>query len=540
MLERLEERHLLSGWLGFGHDAQHTGLSDNASQNLEVIHWQAAVDQNPPAVLAIHYGSPVITPANTVVVPVKTADPVGRFQVEGHDGSDGRVKWVAPSDYRLPPHDWTPAFSPTLTADGELYFPGAGGTVYQGIRPDADRPLLTQRLAFYGIDQYDPTYDDTVFIDTPLTADAAGDIFFGFQVTGPTPLNLESGIARLGPDGQGTWVAARTVVGEAGSFKVVHNAAPALSPDGHTVYVALTDADGTGSGRGWLAALDSTTLARITSVALQDVQFPENSAVISEDGSASPTVGPDGDVYLGVRENPSGSNHGRGWLLHFDATLSQARLPGAFGWDETVAVVPSALIPSYQGPSNYLLLSKYNDYPEFGGADQNEMAILDPNQMEIDPVTGACVMNEVETILGPTPDPDFSCGVREWCPNASAVDPIRGSVLVNNEDGRLYRWDLASNTFSDVVTLTDGLGEAYTPTAIGADGTVYAIHNATLYAVGASDGGGGAPRMMPRTSLVPDDAYLIEFLSGANRLGRVNREPQLTDPPGTPRIIPIP
>jgi hypothetical protein len=34
------------------------------------------------------------------------------------------------------------------------------------------------------------------------------------------------------------------------------------------------------------------------------------------------------------------------------------------------------------------------------------------------------------------------------------------------------------------VRLTSGLGESYTPTAIGADGTVYAINNAVLFAVG--------------------------------------------------------
>jgi hypothetical protein len=33
------------------------------------------------------------------------------------------------------------------------------------------------------------------------------------------------------------------------------------------------------------------------------------------------------------------------------------------------------------------------------------------------------------------------------------------------------------------VNLTSGVGEAYTPTVIGVDGTVYAINNAILFAV---------------------------------------------------------
>ena len=56
-------------------------------------------------------------------------------------------------------------------------------------------------------------------------------------------------------------------------------------------------------------------------------------------------------------------------------------------------------------------------------------------------------------------------------------------MLANNEDGKMYRWDLASNTLSETIMLTAGLGEAYTPTLIGVDGTVYAINNATLFAI---------------------------------------------------------
>src|SRR5262249_10170130 len=90
------------------------------------------------------------------------------------------------------------------------------------------------------------------------------------------------------------------------------------------------------------------------------------------------------------------------------------------------------------------------------------------------------------TVLGPTPDPDFPGtpgAVREWCINTAAVDPFTKSALVNNEDGKLYRWNLVTNTLTQTVTLTSGIGEAYTPTLIGPDGTVYAINNATLFAV---------------------------------------------------------
>ena len=74
--------------------------------------------------------------------------------------------------------------------------------------------------------------------------------------------------------------------------------------------------------------------------------------------------------------------------------------------------------------------------------------------------------------------------MKEWCVNTVAVDPLTRSVLVNSEDGVLYRWDLASNRLSEQIRLNSGLAESYTPTAIGPDGVVYAINNAVLFAVG--------------------------------------------------------
>src|SRR5205085_714063 len=101
---------------------------------------------------------------------------------------------------------------------------------------------------------------------------------------------------------------------------------------------------------------------------------------------------------------------------------------------------------------------------------------------------GATIMKEILTIAGVTPDEEFGSfpgAVREWCINTGVVDPATDSVLVNSEDGRLYRWNLGSNTLTEVVTISAGLGEAYTPTLIGPGGIVYAINNATLFAVGA-------------------------------------------------------
>jgi len=58
------------------------------------------------------------------------------------------------------------------------------------------------------------------------------------------------------------------------------------------------------------------------------------------------------------------------------------------------------------------------------------------------------------------------------------------SAIVNCEDGHVYRWHLPTNSLSQGLTLTTGIGEAYTPTIIGMNGLCFAINDARLYAVG--------------------------------------------------------
>ena len=478
-------------WWGFGRDAQHAAVGAMATQPLARLVWQMPVDLAPQylgTALLIHYGSPVITSRNTVIVPVKTGA-TGGFRIEARNGANGGALWSATSDYILPAQQsWTPSYNLTLTAANRLYAPGAGGKLFY--RDDADSvSAAMQTTVFYGADIYNAahiTFDQNIIINTPLTADAGGNIYFGFianTVNAINPANLVSGIARVGADGRGSWVAASVAAGDATIAKVATNSAPAVSIDGRTLYVAVNNAAANGSN-GYLLALDSTTLATRGKIRLNDPN-KLTPAQISDNGTASPMVGPDGDVYFGVLETTLSTHNFAGWLLHFDATLAQTKTPGAFGWDNTPSVVPRAMVPSYTGQSSYLLMSKYNNYGGAGTGDgKNRIAILDPNQTQADAVTGIAVMKEIQTMLGPTADPDYPGGVKEWCINTAAVDPQTRSVLVNSEDGVLYRWDLSVNQFTERIRLNSGTAEAYTPTVIGADGLVYSINNAVLFAVG--------------------------------------------------------
>jgi hypothetical protein len=474
-------------WLGFGGDPQHTALSQVASQPLSRIVWKTPVDVAPQynsrGYLLVHYGSPAITVKNTVIVPVKRAVEA-LYRVEARSGDTGAVVWSMDSDYAMPAHNWTPSYNVTLTGSNRVYAPGAGGKVFY--RDDADSASSSTRTAtFYGDAAYAASkaaFDRSVFINTPITADSQGNIYFGFIALPDNPAGLKGGVARIGADGAGSWVAATTLTGDDAIDKAAMNSAPALSGDQKTLYVAVNGAD---NSRGYLLALDAATLQARGKALLVDPQSKEP-ARVNDDGTASPTVGPDGDVYFGVLESTYAQHNARGWLLHFDASLALVKTPGSFGWDDTPSIVPASMVPSYRGSSAYLITTKYNNYGRAGSGDsQNKIAVLDPNASQPDMIAADVpVMKEVLTILGPTPDPRYPQGVVEWCINTAAVDPATKSIIVNSEDGYLYRWDLATNTLSQKIQLTSGLGESYTPTAIGVDGTVYAINNAILFAVG--------------------------------------------------------
>ncbi len=497
-----------AAWTTYAGNAQHTALSTVATQPLQQIHWQAPVDLQPQYNgndLLIHYGSPLVTDGNTVVFPVKVGV-ADTFRVEARRALDGSLKWQLATDYRLPPHNWTPSVGLAITPAGRCYVPGAGGTLLWTDELDAEAPHAASRVAFYGNAAYagNPSaFNASLQVCTPLTSDANGTVYFGVHATSANPLGIPDCIAAVDANGAGRFV---SVFGASGGLTslVGMNCAPALSPDGGTLYIGTR---GTSSAPAVLLALATTDLSTRHIGSLLDPvsALPE---LVLDDATSSPMVAPDGKVYYGVIENPFGTHGSRGWLMQVDASLVSSGVPGAFGWDDTPSLVPAAAVPGYGGTSPYLLMSKYNFYAGIGGGDgTNRIAVLDPNDSEPDPHSSAIVMNEVLTILGPTPDmdarPTFPNAVREWCINTAVVDPFTHSVLAGSEDGALYRWDLATNSFTESIVLTPGVGEAYTPTVAGPDGQVYAINNATLFAVGTESGGAPSEPGVHALALAP-------------------------------------
>src|SRR6185295_2777542 len=76
-------------WPGFGRDPQHAARSFVAGQPLQAIRWSTPVDLAPQYsgdFLLIHYGSPLVTGRNTVLVTVKTGATDG-FRIDAHLGT---------------------------------------------------------------------------------------------------------------------------------------------------------------------------------------------------------------------------------------------------------------------------------------------------------------------------------------------------------------------------------------------------------------------------------------------------------------------
>lgn len=483
-------------WAGTAGDFMHHATSPAPTQALQRVLWSRPVDLAPQYsgdTLLIHYGSPLITHNNVIIWPTKTGATDG-FRIEGHEALTGKWMYAMTTDYSLPSgSSWIPSCGPALSNDGILYVPAGGGTVFKRADPEHSN-MPSYRQVFYGGSNFfgnKTLYSGAVKINTPLTVDGRGNVWYGFRTFGTTPDRtpigtpaLLSGIAKLSPSGGGQWKSAVDMTGDADSASITMNCAPALSADSGTVYVVVRRA----SGGGYLVGLNTYTLATRYKVRLKD---PANGAdaLLTNQSSASPMVGTDGDVYFGVLSNSP--HNSRGYLLHFNSTLATVKTPGSFGWDITPTWVPASAVPSYHGASPYLIITKYNNYAGAGSGDgANRMALLDPNASQPDFISGIPVMQEVLTVLGPLPDPahtgTFPNAVYEWCVNTTAFDPATNSALVNSEDGHLYRWNLATNTLSQSVLLDGPRGQAYTPTITGPTGIVYAINNAKIFAVGAS------------------------------------------------------
>jgi Bacterial Ig-like domain (group 3)/Putative Ig domain len=598
-IEQLEDRALLSAsWNQLNGNAQHTGDTAAVAQPLNQVLWSLSLDLEPWG--AEHYGDPIFTSNNTVIVPIKvtwsaqnqnaqnfflealndvtgqvlwTSVPTGtitgasdagpivvtspnnglvtgdsvtiggvngntnangtftitvlnanQFELNGTTGNAAYTSggtWVdnsSNSSYIEPTYNWLPPYQPVYDpVTNRVYFPGPGGTLDYIANPDqAGTPTVVQE-AFYGTSNYlanESAYNSSIYINTGLTVDSAGNVYFGFTVTGSNPSDItDGGVVKITSSGVATYTLAYSAVGQSndGNWNPAEGASSAVSNDGSIVYFGIDDSgyalNGDGEYDSYLVGFNTTTMAPEYSVHLLDPTSGQGADLIDE-STASPMVAPDGTVFQGVFGNPY--NGSRGYLLHFSGNLSTEDTPGAFGWDDTPSIIPASMVPSYTGTSSYLILCKYNNYAnadfgddpsDYGGDGVNEMAVLDPYSSVPDPNNdpnnpnpgfpnrGFYVMATVEAFASPSPDLDATGAgdpdaVREWCTNGTVVDPATDSVFMNNEDGYTYEWNLRTNTITNAVEVTSGIGVPYTPTAIAPNGEIFSDNGGELFAEG--------------------------------------------------------
>jgi outer membrane protein assembly factor BamB len=231
---------------------------------------------------------------------------------------------------------------------------------------------------------------------------------------------------------------------------------------------------------------------------------------ILDDGTASPTVLPDGSVIFGGYTR---YNIARGHLFKFSSSGSFLAAYD-FGWDDTLGV--------YQHGGTYSIVMKDNHYDEEGGyycftptpvsrggAPTTRNIVCDYTGIP----AGPFYITQVDPNLVPewkfwntntqsctrNPDGSITCvsdhpGGFEWCTNAPLIDRD-GVVYANSEDGNLYAIDQGHGgvftTPKQKIFQNIAIGAAYTPASMDASGRIYSQNDGHLFVIGTGGRGIG-------------------------------------------------
>ncbi len=469
-------RYTSAPWATVGQNAQHTGISPFRGGPLTNAPFEVTSDS--PDTLpdtGDKFGTPLFTKFDTVVVPLFD-NATQKFEVRAYSRSSGVEVWTFVSDYVAPPSVDTSSFrqrsavfQPALTPDGKLYIPGAGGAVWLMATPDRfgsglDRARTARRVVFYGKDKFHDKpgrYRQTVYINTPLTADANGNVYFGVESNGANPLGIKSSLARVRENGSGARARADVVAGSA----------PALSNDGSFVYVATQ----TGS-KAYIARFHTGEgMAEAGATLLKDPVTHQKMHMFA--GYVSlPVVAPDGDVYMVTpARKPSVANTGNGWLMHFSADLKVKGTQAQVMATETPSIVPASMVPAYHGRSTYLVAApRYTTGAENPtGLDTQRLSLFDPAH-SLKRTGAEFLLPAVQYGVDNQNNPQYTYG---FVSSPVTVDPSSGAIYLVNAAEDLMRWSVSNVlNITAPVSLGDQFeGEGGSPVVIGPDGEVYAV-----------------------------------------------------------------
>ena len=426
---------LAQDWAQWGRDPQHTSQINVAGQNLNRNLADVIYDSTVPgeisaanqlfgeADLLVHYQVPLID-GNDVYMEFKSGNP-SKNTFAQMNWAENKLSWQNgtlvqawsfASDWKAPGNYsdfWEPVFHSVL-ANGALYVPGAGGTIF---RVNKSTGAQVVRINPFG------TIDTNTYTAGPISADTSGNLYYNVVKLQPggsfySKDSVDSWLVKVAPDNSATkvsysvltpgtpgpddpceisfstallpWPPSPTAVAptvRCGPMRVALNIAPAIAPDG-TIYSITRSHAAFANRSGYLVAVNpNLSLKWIASL---NNRFNDGCGVaigsggvlppngqpggcraganfgvdpgvnhagggrVLDDSSASPTVAPDGSVFYGAY---SRYNYAQGHLMHFSA--SGAYL-GAyrFGWDLTAGIVPHG--------NSYSVVIKDNQYGEVG------------------------------------------------------------------------------------------------------------------------------------------------------------------------------
>ncbi len=464
-------------------------------------------------------------------------------------GSTPVLAWTFPTDWKPEPNGtnvfagagglfgWEPVFHPAL-ANGSLYVPGAGGTVYRV------NPATGQAQAH--INPFSGSQPNT-YVSGPLTPDASGNVYYnviqlntngspwdqndvvGAWLVKVTPSDTSATVTYAtltpgAPSGGSTscpgtffdlgdngaslpWPPskfARPPTERCGSQRPPVNVAPAVAADGtvYTVSVAHFDkqvsymvAVNPNLTLKWSSTMQNRLIdgcGVLLPIAPRGVNNLANSCrfgtlpgvdpttnnkgsvTVGDQGSSTPSVLPDGSVVFGATDN---YNYSRGHLLHFDAQGNYVNAY-TFGWDSTPAVYP------HDGTFSVIVKDNHYPSPAYCGF-QNPVCQSVPEGPYLVSQLDDHLM--VEWSFKNTNFKPFHPNGYEWCVNAPTVDS-NGLVYITSEDGNIYTVAQGHHgiftQYQQKLFLKQALGAAYTPLSIGPDGRVYSQNDGHLFVDG--------------------------------------------------------
>jgi hypothetical protein len=559
---------LAQEWPQWGLNPQHTGqvpiIGQNLNRNIANIVYDPLVQQEMDQSAALfgdedllaHFQAPLVDGSNVFMVykagPYDILDYSTQTWGETKytwSGDNLNVVWQFASDWKAPGNGndfWEPVFHPAL-ANGALYVPGAGGTIW---KVDKASGVGTRINPFNNV-------NNKTYTASPLTVDPAGNILYNvIRLGGGNDFYAQdisdSWLVRVSPAGgiekvsysllttgapagnaqcsnafsdEATlpWPPSATAVAPTvvcGTQRPGLNIAPAVAADG-TIYMATRAhllsretyllAINPNLTQKWMRSLRDRFPDGCGVPLAQGGQLPPNGAPggcrsgalygvdpatnrpgggrILDDSSASPVVAPDGSVLFGTYTR---YNYAQGHMAHFSSTGTY--LGGyLFGWDVTPGI--------YAHGGTYSVVTKDNHYGDVGSY-CNVETICPADRTASNPgYPEAYYITQLNHNL--SKQWSFKSTNTQSCSRdefgnvtCETTNPVgfewcvnafvidgAGVVYANSEDGWLYSIS-QGGALKQRLFQQLALGAAYTPTSIGNDGRIYSQNAGHLFVAG--------------------------------------------------------